>query len=140
MTPPISNTIPLRKHILTAAHCFDKPSRTASNVDVRIGQDNIKEEEWQGTEANIARVKIHERWVNVTSRGLHSILTSDCARYERGNEVRRSPVNDIAIVTLDTRVTSRRVTPVCLPQECYRKYVMITFDNQHTGHGIRSIN
>ena len=74
MTPPISNTTPLRKHILTAAHCFDKPSRTASNVDVRIGQDNIKEEEWQGTEANIARVKIHERWVNVTSRGLHSTI------------------------------------------------------------------
>ena len=52
-----------------------------------------------GTKANIARVKIHER-------------------YERDAAERRSPVNDIAIVTLDTRVTSPRVTPVCLPQEC----------------------
>jgi len=57
------------KHILTAAHCFDKRSWRGGNVDVRIGQDDIREDEWVGTQANIARVKIHERWVREGRRG-----------------------------------------------------------------------
>ena len=84
-----------RQHVLTAAHCFDR--RNWRDLDVRIGQYDLEEDEEPGTEANIRNVKIHER-------------------YEpNGKNGRISPVNDIAIITLDRIVTSRKVTMICLP-------------------------
>ena len=49
-----------RKHILTAAHCFDTRDWRAGEIDVRLAQADISEREEAGTEASISQVKIHE--------------------------------------------------------------------------------
>lgn len=85
-----------RRHVLTAAHCFNEiPWR---DVDVRVGQDDLTDKEFPGTEANIKSVKIHER-------------------YSKRGRQRISPVNDIAIITLDRKITRKRNVPICLPKE-----------------------
>ena len=50
-----------RKHVLTAAHCFDNRDWRAGEIDVRLGQVDISQRELAGTEASISLVKIHER-------------------------------------------------------------------------------
>ena len=50
-----------RKHVLTAAHCFDNRDWRSGDIDVRLAQLDISEREEAGTEASISRVKIHER-------------------------------------------------------------------------------
>jgi len=84
-----------RKHVLTAAHCFDH--KEWRNVDVRIGQYDLQEDEDPDTEANIRNVKIHEQYEPSGKKG------------------RVTPINDIAIVSLDKVITSRKVTTICLP-------------------------
>ena len=84
------------KHILTAAHCFDRVGwRT---VDVRIGQNDIEERETYDTRADIRRVKIHERY------------------REKGSSGKLTPLHDLAIVTLSQVVNSQLVEPICLPE------------------------
>ena len=51
-----------RKHVLTAAHCFDQRDWRAGEIDVRLAQVDISQRELAGTEASISLVKIHERW------------------------------------------------------------------------------
>ena len=86
-----------RQHVLTAAHCFEHVS-SWGDVDVRVGQDDISEEELLGTEANIESVKIHER-------------------YSMSGRTRRTPLNDIAIIKLDRKITRKNVVPICLPKQ-----------------------
>ena len=49
-----------RRHVLTAAHCFDTRDWRRGEVDVRLAQIDITEREEAGTEASISHVKIHE--------------------------------------------------------------------------------
>ena len=79
-----------RRHVLTAAHCFNEISW--SDVDVRVGQDDLTQKELPGTEANIKSVKIHER-------------------YSRRGTQRISTLNDIAIITLDRKITRKKMSP-----------------------------
>eukprot|EP00092_Neocalanus_flemingeri_P077522 GFUD01096289.1.p1 GENE.GFUD01096289.1~~GFUD01096289.1.p1 ORF type:complete len:423 (+),score=81.40 GFUD01096289.1:167-1435(+) len=88
-----------RKHVLTAAHCFDNRNWRSDRLEVRIGQADLSEREERGTRANIRNVKIHERYEN---RGKYP-------------SKRVTPLNDIAIITLDRIVTSPAVFIVCLP-------------------------
>ena len=85
-----------RRHVLTAAHCFNEISW--SDVDVRVGQDDLTQKELPGTEANIKSVKIHER-------------------YSRRGTQRISTLNDIAIITLDRKITRKKNVPICLPKQ-----------------------
>ena len=85
-----------RRHVLTAAHCFN--TIYWRDVDVRVGQDDLTEKELPGTEANIRSVKIHER-------------------YSKNGKTRLSPLNDIAIITLDRRITRKNIVPICLPKQ-----------------------
>ena len=85
-----------RRHVLTAAHCFE--SIHWRRVDVRVGQDDLTEKELPGTEANIRSVKIHER-------------------YSKRGTKRISPLNDIAIITLDRKITRKNIVPICLPRQ-----------------------
>ena len=49
-----------RRHVLTAAHCFDTRDWRRGEVDVRLAQIDITQREEAGTEASISHVKIHE--------------------------------------------------------------------------------
>jgi len=86
--------------VLTAAHCFsniqENEWKWGRKIDVRIGQTDISEDENRGTSANIANVKVHYGYIE-----------------RRGNII--SPIHDIAIVTLDRDITSKKVVEVCLP-------------------------
>ena len=46
-----------RKHVLTAAHCFDNMD-WKYGVDVRVGQADLREEKEKGTRADIRSVKV----------------------------------------------------------------------------------
>jgi len=85
-----------RRHVLTAAHCFDNKDWSA--VEVRIGQTDLREEE-EGTMAYIRNVKIHEKY---SKKGVYP-------------SKRLTPLHDIALITLDRLVTSLSVSAVCLP-------------------------
>ena len=50
-----------RKHVLTAAHCFDTRDWRRGEINVRLAQVDISQREEAGTAANISHVKIHER-------------------------------------------------------------------------------
>ena len=50
------------------------------------------------SQAIIKSVKIHER-------------------YSKNGTTRISPLNDIAIITLDRRITGKNIVPICLPKQ-----------------------
>ena len=49
-----------RRHILTAAHCFDHEDWKMRGVDVRIGQSDLDDNESPNTNANILNVKVRQ--------------------------------------------------------------------------------
>jgi len=91
------------RHVLSAAHCFyniEDRDWQSGRVDVRIGQNDITQSEKKGTRANIARIAIHPGY-----------------REKSGQVV--SPVNDIAVVSLDREVSRPGLITICLPDPTY---------------------
>ena len=50
-----------RRHILTAAHCFDIRDWRKGEVKLRLAQVDLEERQEVGTEATISNVKTHEK-------------------------------------------------------------------------------
>lgn len=50
-----------RKHVLTAAHCFENRDWRTGDISLKLALVDISQREENGTEASISHVKIHER-------------------------------------------------------------------------------